>query len=102
MTRKVSTTSFQKAFTLILRKAVTLEVKKAFTLIEILIVISIMGILITLGSYSWSSVSARSRDNTRKTDLKHISTSLELYYADQRSYPTFDTSIVIYLTLPGN
>ncbi len=73
---------------------------RAYTLIELLIVISIMGILIALGSFTWASVSARSRDNTRKTDLQHIQTVLGQYYADQRSYPAFDPTP--FATTPGS
>lgn len=66
----------------------------AFTLIELLVVIGILGILFTVGSYTLGSVSARSRNDTRKQDLKHIQTVLEQYATDQRSYPQFDTLLV--------
>lgn len=67
---------------------------KAFTLVELLVVIGILGILFSIGSYTVTSVSGRSRNDTRKQDLKHIQTALEQYATDQRSYPTLDTTLV--------
>ncbi|MBI4948501.1 prepilin-type N-terminal cleavage/methylation domain-containing protein [Candidatus Berkelbacteria bacterium] len=65
--------------------------KKGYTIIELLVVISIAGILMSLGAYSWNSVASRSRDNTRKTDLERIKTVLEQYASDNRSYPKVNT-----------
>lgn len=62
-----------------------------YSLIELLIVIAIIGILAGLGSYSWASASARSRDNIRKSDLARIKNSLAQYYLDNKEYPNFDT-----------
>ena len=65
---------------------------RGFTLIELLVVIAIIGILVSIGVYSWSSVSARGRDTTRKSDLTRIKQVLQQYYSDTRTYPVFDTS----------
>ncbi len=64
----------------------------AFTLIELLVVISIIGVLMVVGSYAYSVVAARSRDNARKADLARIQNSLQQHYLDLRAYPTFDTT----------
>lgn len=61
---------------------------KGFTLIELLIVVVIIGILATLITANFLGVRMRGRDAQRKADLNQIQTALELYRADQGSYPT--------------
>lgn len=61
--------------------------KKGFTLVELLVVISIIGVLVTVALGSFRSSQARGRDAERKSDLKQISSSLELYYSDYGKYP---------------
>ncbi len=60
---------------------------KGFTLVELLVVISILGVLATIALGSFRSSQARGRDAERKSDLKQIVSSLELYYADHGKYP---------------
>lgn len=67
--------------------------KKAFTLVELLIVMSIIGILAAIGLGSFTTAQMRGRDAERKSDLKQISHALELYYSDYGKYPP-TTSIV--------
>jgi prepilin-type N-terminal cleavage/methylation domain-containing protein len=52
---------------------------KAFTLIEILIVISIIGILTSLATVSYVSSQKQVRDLQRKSDLNQYRTALENY-----------------------
>jgi prepilin-type N-terminal cleavage/methylation domain len=61
--------------------------KKGFTLVELLVVISIIGLLSTIAVVSLGSARAKARDGKRIADVKQISTSLEQYYADQGGYP---------------
>jgi len=61
--------------------------KRGFTLIEMLVVISIIGILAVLISANLNSARARARDAERKSDLKSIETALRLYYNDYGAYP---------------
>lgn len=61
---------------------------KGFTLIEILIVISIIGVLSSLTLLGLGSFRASGRDVRRVTDLRQITNALELYYAKVGVYPT--------------
>ena len=55
-------------------------------------VISIIGILVSISVVGWVSVSQRGRDSTRKSDLARIKQALQQMYSDQRTYPRFDSS----------
>ncbi|MBI5127649.1 type II secretion system protein GspG [Candidatus Roizmanbacteria bacterium] len=61
--------------------------KKSFTLIEIIVVITIIGILAALITANFFISLKRSRDSKRKSDLYNITTALELYYTDNGYYP---------------
>jgi prepilin-type N-terminal cleavage/methylation domain-containing protein len=52
--------------------------KKGFTLIELLVVIAIIGLLSTLAVVSLNSARQKARDAKRLSDIKQISTSIEL------------------------
>jgi prepilin-type N-terminal cleavage/methylation domain-containing protein len=57
-----------------------------FTLVELLVVIAILGILATIGLVTFSSSQMRGRDAQRKSDLKQVSSALEIYYNDSGEY----------------
>jgi|GEM_PF-553917 len=63
----------RRAFTLIRRKGLTLGAGKGFTLIESLAVIAIIGILMTITTFTISQAQRSSRDAKRKNDLYAIS-----------------------------
>ncbi len=74
--------------------------KKAFTLIELLMVISIIGILSSIVLISVSAVRKNARDAVRKSDLSQISKALEVYQISHNGvYPAisgiFETSMGI-------
>ena len=54
-------------------------IKKGFTLIEMLVVISLIGILSALSLVSFTSAQKQARDVTRKSDMKQYQTVLESY-----------------------
>ena len=64
------------------------KIKKnlAFTLIEILVVATIIGVLVTVTAVSFASSHKRSRDARRKADLETVRQALVLYRQDQGSY----------------
>lgn len=52
-----------------------------FTLLELLVVISIIVILITMGLSSFSTAQKKGRDAKRKSDMKEVQNALEQYYS---------------------
>ena len=60
---------------------------KAFTLVELLFVISIIGLMGAIFFVSVNRVAARTRDLKRMQDLKTIQKALEQYYVDHGYYP---------------
>lgn len=64
------------------------KLNKGFTLIELLTVIAIIGVLTALFTVSFIGVRQRGRDAQRKSNIKQIQSALELYRADNDSYPT--------------
>lgn len=63
-----------------------------FTLVELLVVISILGVLATIALVAFTSAQLRGRDTQRKSNLAEISHSMELYYADYGKYPPTDAA----------
>ena len=61
---------------------------KGFTMVELLVVISIIGILATLLLANYNATRSRARDVQRKSDLRNIQTALRIYYNDEGEYPT--------------
>jgi len=63
---------------------------RAFTLIELLLVVVIIAIMsgIVLSAVNVRGLKQKARDAQRIADLKRVQTALELYFADNRVYPT--------------
>lgn len=61
--------------------------KDGFTLFELLVVISIIGIIVAAGFASYSSAQKRARDAKRKQDVGQVHEALEQYYAVSAAYP---------------
>ena len=63
-----------------------------FTLVELLIVISIIGVLSALLMANFIGVRQRAKDAQRKSDLRQIQSALELYKSDSDS-STYASSV---------
>lgn len=61
--------------------------KTGFTLIELLIVVAIIGILAAILTSNFVAIRERARDAQRKSDLRQLQASLELYRSDNGGYP---------------
>jgi general secretion pathway protein G len=61
--------------------------KKGFTFVELLVVITIIGVLASIGVVTYSSANKKSRDGKRMADVEQIRAALEMYRADNDAYP---------------
>lgn len=61
--------------------------KSGFTLLELLVTISIIGILIALSTVSFTTAQRRGRDSRRQNDMTNLGNALEQYYATNTAYP---------------
>lgn len=69
-----------------------LTIQRAFTLVELLVVMAIIGILITIVAGNFRNSQIRGRDAQRKSDLKQLANSLEIFFSDYGQYPNSDAS----------
>lgn len=63
------------------------QTTKGFSLVEILVVISIIGILSAIGLSFTGALQKNARDAQRSSDLSVLQSALQQYYADQGKYP---------------
>jgi prepilin-type N-terminal cleavage/methylation domain-containing protein len=64
--------------------------KKGFTLVELLVVIAIIGVLVTIVLIAINPVRViqNSQDTKHRSELNQVKTALQLYYNENKRYPT--------------
>lgn len=72
-----------------------LKIKRGFTLIEMLVVVSLIGVLTTLVAANLNSARERARDTQRKSDLRNLETSLRLFYQDYQKFPDASSGVIV-------
>lgn len=71
--------------------------QKGFTLIELLVAMTIIAILAGLALVSFQGARRSARDGKRKADLEQIRSALEMFRADEGSYPGALSSLGDYI-----
>lgn len=61
--------------------------RSGFTLIELIVVITIIGMMAAATTFSYRATLVSSRDSRRKSDLEQIRAALELYKSNNNIYP---------------
>ena len=67
--------------------SIQLEKNAGFSLIELLIVVSIIGIVAAIAVPSLTTASKAPADATAKSDLKNVMTAFEMYYLRNGTFP---------------
>ena len=63
------------------------KISQGFTFIEMLVVVTIIGILSAVGVANFKVANQKARDGRRQGDLQEIRAALELYRTDRNAYP---------------
>jgi len=66
--------------------------QSGFTLVEILVVVSILGLLSTLTMVSLNTARMKTRDTVRVADMEQLEAALDIYYNDNKTYPVCQSS----------
>lgn len=69
------------------------QFSKGFTLLEVLVVVSIIGLLSSIVFSSISTSRVKSRDTLRITQIREVQNALDLYYAVNGVYPDNTTAL---------
>ncbi len=68
------------------------KLKRGFTLIELMISISIVAVLFSIGAFAYRRAEYEGREARRKQDIRLIAQALELYYQTNKRYPLTDST----------
>lgn len=72
-----------------------LHLNPGLTLVELIVVISILAVLGTIGIMSVGRYASNARDGARATDIGNITKALELTVIQAGNYPTPDNAKVV-------
>ncbi len=61
--------------------------RRAFTLMELLVTVSVIGVLVTIGINSSSSHKLKVRDARRVSELNSIKDAVQLYFEENGTFP---------------
>lgn len=75
--------------------------EQGLTLLELLIVISILGLLAVLASVQLSGYFARAKHDTAKLQVKELTLALDLFQLDVGRFPTDQEGLEALLKAPG-
>lgn len=62
-----------------------------FSLLELLVVISIIGILVSIGTVAFTTAQKTGRDSRRRSDMKAMQDAFEQYHAELGTYEVCNT-----------
>lgn len=77
------------------------SLRSGFTLFELLVVISIIAILVALGTVSYSTAQQNGRDSRRRGDMTGLQNALEQYYSVNSGYPDDCAAATLVSVLPN-
>jgi len=83
-------------------KRKTNRINLGFTLVELLVVMTIIGILAVVSLANFRTSQMKARDAQRKSDLRQIANALEAYMSDHGGYPPSSTNGKIKACRCGN
>ena len=64
-----------------------------FTIVELMIVIVVIGIIVRITVVAYNGTQSRAKDTAVQDDLVKLGDALNLYYADNGSYPTDNVAL---------
>lgn len=67
--------------------------RRGFTLVELLVAISIIGVILSISFFGIQNARKSSRDGKRKSDLEAVRSALEMYRSDNNKYPSTSTGM---------
>ncbi len=73
------------------------QTKSGFTIVELIIVITVIGILATIGIMSYSGYRVRAEKSSVESTVQQVKLKLGEYYTDNNGYPKTKADIVTYL-----
>ncbi|MEO6509137.1 MAG: prepilin-type N-terminal cleavage/methylation domain-containing protein [Patescibacteria group bacterium] len=79
------------------------KLKRGFTLLELVVVMAVLGILISIGSYAYKTSIEKTKDQRVKADLASVQNALESYKANDPngSYPETDYAGLCTVLVPN-